>query len=61
MTGKRRGQLQSPMVFLVRLAQWHHTDSIPNSEVKRCSGDDTLGVALRYNSSVPGLIFTHDI
>jgi hypothetical protein len=24
--------------------------------VKRCCGDDSLGVALRQNSSVPGLI-----
>jgi hypothetical protein len=26
--------------------------------VKRCCGDDSLGVALRENSSMPGLIFT---
>ena len=40
--------------FLVSLAQWNHTDSIPNSEVKRCSGQDTLGVTPRDNSSMPG-------
>ncbi len=40
--------------FLVPLAQWTHSDSIPNSAVKRCCGEDTLGVALRENSSVPG-------
>ncbi|MDB9332107.1 hypothetical protein PN483_16735, partial [Nodularia spumigena CS-591/04] len=34
---------------------WNHTDTIPNSEVKRCCGDDSLGVALRKNSSMPGL------
>jgi hypothetical protein len=28
--------------------------SIPNSVVKRISGEDTLGVAPRENSSVPG-------
>ncbi|MGJ3251745.1 MAG: hypothetical protein ACFE0J_11520, partial [Elainellaceae cyanobacterium] len=27
----------------------------PNSVVKRCSGENTLGVAPRENSSVPGL------
>ncbi|MEH1855346.1 MAG: hypothetical protein V7L11_27605, partial [Nostoc sp.] len=26
-----------------------------NSEVKRCCGHDSLGVALRKNSSMPGL------
>ncbi|MDD1444241.1 hypothetical protein MEO93_28665, partial [Dolichospermum sp. ST_sed3] len=35
---------------------WNHTDPFPNSEVKRCCGDDSLGVALRENSSMPGLI-----
>ena len=40
--------------FLVLLAQRYHTDSIPNSVVKRCCGEDTLGVAPRENSSVPG-------
>ncbi|HEY9614076.1 MAG TPA: hypothetical protein V6C93_32355, partial [Allocoleopsis sp.] len=33
----------------------NHTVPIPNSEVKRCSGEDTLGVTLGDNSSVPGL------
>ncbi|MEH1907006.1 hypothetical protein, partial [Nostoc sp.] len=28
----------------------------PNSEVKRCCGHDSLGVALRKNSSMPGFI-----
>jgi len=42
------------MLFLVPLAWWNHTDSIPNSEVKRCCGYDTLGVAPRDNSTVPG-------
>ncbi|MFN6529124.1 hypothetical protein, partial [Nostoc sp. ChiSLP03a] len=27
-----------------------------NSEVKRCCGNDSLGVALRKNSSMPGCI-----
>ena len=40
--------------FLVPMAVWPHSDSIPNSEVKRISGEDTLGVAPRENSSVPG-------
>jgi hypothetical protein len=31
--------------------------SIPNSEVKRCSGDDSWGVAPRENSSMPGKKF----
>ena len=35
-------------------------DPIPNSEVKRCCGDDSLGVALRENSSMPGLIFNNN-
>jgi hypothetical protein len=26
--------------------------------VKRCCGNDSLGVALRQNSSMPGLIFS---
>ncbi|MBW4562463.1 MAG: hypothetical protein KME32_15185, partial [Mojavia pulchra JT2-VF2] len=34
-----------------------HTEPIPNSEVKRCCGHDSLGVALRKNSSMPGLLF----
>ncbi len=38
------------------IARWNHTEPIPNSEVKRCCGDDSLGVALRQNSSMPGLI-----
>ncbi len=37
------------------IARWNHTDPFPNSEVKRCCGDDSLGVALRKNSSMPGL------
>ncbi|MEH2326912.1 MAG: hypothetical protein V7K32_25775, partial [Nostoc sp.] len=28
----------------------------PNSEVKRCCGHDSLGVALRKNSSMPGFL-----
>jgi hypothetical protein len=28
--------------------------------VKRCCGDDSLGVALRENSSMPGLIFNYN-
>ncbi|MEH1880860.1 hypothetical protein, partial [Nostoc sp.] len=32
------------------------TESFPNSEVKRCCGHDSLGVALRKNSSMPGFI-----
>jgi hypothetical protein len=47
-----------PQVFLVLIARWNHTEPIPNSEVKRCCGDDSLGVALRQNSSMPGLIIT---
>ncbi|MFN6155844.1 MAG: hypothetical protein ACK4YK_15120, partial [Dolichospermum sp.] len=35
-------------------------DPFPNSEVKRCCGDDSLGVALRENSSMPGLIFNNN-
>ena len=31
--------------------------SISNSEVKRCSGDDSWGVAPRENSSMPGKKF----
>ncbi|WP_206758485.1 MULTISPECIES: hypothetical protein, partial [unclassified Calothrix] len=34
---------------------WNHSDPIPNSEVKRCCGDDSLRVASCYNSSMPGL------
>ncbi|MFN6535959.1 MAG: hypothetical protein RM021_006245, partial [Nostoc sp. EkiNYC01] len=30
-------------------------EPFPNSEVKRCCGNDSLGVALRQNSSMPGL------
>ncbi|MEH1769505.1 MAG: hypothetical protein V7L27_20545, partial [Nostoc sp.] len=33
------------------------TEPFPNSEVKRCCGHDSLGVALRKNSSMPGLLF----
>ncbi|MEH1918016.1 MAG: hypothetical protein V7L10_27395, partial [Nostoc sp.] len=36
-------------------ARWNHTEPFPNSEVKRCCGHDSLGVALRKNSSMPGL------
>jgi hypothetical protein len=32
--------------------------SIPNSEVKRCCGEDTWRVTAWENSSVPGLIIT---
>ncbi|WP_217359796.1 hypothetical protein, partial [Dolichospermum sp. UHCC 0352] len=39
---------------------WNHTDPFPNSEVKRCCGDDSLGVALRENSSMPGLLFNNN-
>ncbi|MFN5242036.1 MAG: hypothetical protein ACK513_03490, partial [Aphanizomenon sp.] len=35
-------------------------DPFPNSEVKRCCGDDSLGVALRENSSMPGLLFNNN-
>jgi hypothetical protein len=28
--------------------------------VKRCCGDDSLGVALRENSSMPGLLFNNN-
>ncbi|MCC5669993.1 hypothetical protein LC653_40885, partial [Nostoc sp. CHAB 5784] len=38
-------------------ARWNHTEPFPNSEVKRCCGHDSLGVALRKNSSMPGFIF----
>ncbi|MEH2317309.1 MAG: hypothetical protein V7K24_09325, partial [Nostoc sp.] len=34
----------------------NHTEPFPNSEVKRCCGHDSLGVALRKNSSMPGII-----
>jgi hypothetical protein len=43
--------------FLVSIARWNHAEPIPNSEVKRCCGDDSLGVALRKNSSMPGFLF----
>ena len=46
---------QNPISFLVPMAQWTHSNSIPNLVVKRCCGEDTLGVAPRENSSVPGL------
>jgi hypothetical protein len=39
------------------MARWNHTDPFPNSEVKRCCGHDSLGVALRHNSSMPGLYY----
>jgi hypothetical protein len=40
----------------VSIARWNHTEPFPNSEVKRCCGHDSLGVALRKNSSMPGSI-----
>ena len=40
--------------FLVLMAVWNHTDPIPNSVVKQVCGEDTLGVAPREISSVPG-------
>lgn len=46
-----------PTAFLVLLARWNHTDSIPNSDVKRRSGDDTWWVTAWENNSVPGIIF----
>jgi hypothetical protein len=39
------------------MAQWNHFDSIPNSIVKHCSGEDSEGVAPCQNSSMPGLLF----
>ncbi|MBW4596856.1 MAG: hypothetical protein KME46_29185, partial [Brasilonema angustatum HA4187-MV1] len=33
------------------------SDSIPNSGVKRCSGDDSRWVAVCDNSSMPGFDF----
>jgi hypothetical protein len=47
-----------PLAFLVLVAQWTHFDSIPNSIVKRCGGEDTWGVAPWDNSSVPGSFFS---
>ena len=47
----------SSQIFLVLWAQWSHFDSIPNSIVKRCCGEDTWGVAPWDNSSVPGSSF----
>jgi hypothetical protein len=41
------------------MARWNHTDPFPNSEVKRCCGDDSLGVAPCQNSSMPGLLFNN--
>ncbi len=38
------------------MVRWNHTDPFPNSEVKRCCGDDSMGVALCQNSSMPGLL-----
>ena len=38
------------------MARWNQTDPFPNSEVKRCCGDDSLGVAPCQNSSMPGLL-----
>ncbi len=48
------GHKETEKAFLVLLAQWPHFDSIPNSTVKRCCGQDTWGVAPWDNSSVPG-------
>jgi hypothetical protein len=48
------GFFPNTQVFLVLLAQWNHTDPIPNSVVKRCCGEDTWRVAAWDNSSVPG-------
>jgi hypothetical protein len=39
------------------MAWWNHTESIPNSEVKRYCGNDSWRVASRQNSSAPGLFF----
>jgi hypothetical protein len=38
----------------VLMARWSHSDSIPNSAVKRLCGHDTWRVASWDNSSVPG-------
>lgn len=35
--------------------------TIPNSVVKPCYGDDTLGEALRYNSLVPANQSAYDV
>ncbi len=51
------GHKETEKAFLVLLAQWPHFDSIPNSTVKRCCGQDTWGVAPWDNSSVPGSFF----
>jgi hypothetical protein len=40
------------------MAEWHHTDPFPNSEVKRSRGNDSWGVAPCQNSSMPSLILT---
>jgi hypothetical protein len=42
--------------FLVSMTQWHHSDPIPNSAVKRCGGEDTWWVTAWENSSMPGLL-----
>jgi hypothetical protein len=55
-----QGELH-PTAFLVRMALWTHSDSIPNSGVKRDCGDDTLGVAPRDNSSAPGRFFNRSL
>ena len=39
------------------MAQWTHFDSIPNSIVKRCSGEDSEDVGPCQNSSMPGPIY----
>ncbi len=36
------------------MARWNHSESFPNSVVKRCCGDDSCRVADRQNSSMPG-------
>ncbi len=51
-----RHKSYSLTAFLVSMAQWTHFDSIPNSIVKHCSGEDSEGVAPRQNSSMPGSI-----
>ncbi len=42
--------------FLVSMAQWPHFDSIPNSIVKHCSGEDSEDASPCQNSSMPGSI-----
>jgi len=42
--------MSHPTAFLVPMARWNHTDSIPNSGVKRYYGDDTWRLAVWENS-----------